>query len=1222
MRGSQQFQISLLTANVLLALSAWSVVALAAPLDADVPEIVSHQKVELKGADELWTLPFYIYATSDSTASSTFNSVSVDGVEAYEYVELQGGKVLANGSNINATASSNILTINQTSIIETSLWMTGGEVRTKKGDSVFVGEANKNQVFINESLLNVSSGSIRGALINAVDRFNGSIFAKANENSITFNGFNELTDFLIAGADIGVVTDLGIVEVQVNGNQVTFNDGTEFLDSSDSVSIFGAKISASSDEDVRVQANDNAIVFNQDLGKYDAIGKIKGVTTRLNGAKESQLEASNNEVVFNNEVDIEEAEINGVDVGVYPTISGEESANVAVKNNAIVFNRNATFDEYGTGGSIVGVSMDVQKTLEAVIDVSENQIVFNGEVEIGPTAISGVRIEPMESEGSVNVKVNNNSIVFNQDVSSFNRGGGSVVGVSVGVDPDNTLEFTPVGEFIAEASNNQVTFNESVKSWSIQPIVTAMLISQGTDKAVAVAQNNQLAIGADSDLYELTLLDGGSMALSTKDALAMSSGNIVTIEAGTQLDSATVVSGLAYGILRTTESGKLHAESLDNHIRMEAISGDASARAGIALGMYSGSVTTTLKANGNSVEIFDSEVDDAMAAVIDVRFRSEEATDFLGNVTIEAQRNQVLVSDDSKVSGQGVVGVSLGMNASSARIPFSNAAMKNAVVNISDNQVIVSDSEASAAMAVGGRSVGQGNISNNTLFVDQSKISYMAFAVLMVDGEEPFAMALSDTESSTVVRPSIHNNQLILRNATVDGMAGAVAWIDPSADSDVNFSDIGTDNKISLYGHNTVGELVGFNTLALHVEENLEDKPILTLTGERMMLRASETVSLSLENRSLEIHHTGDLNSITTPLIATPDGSLDMVFNENSTVRTITPFVERQWDPTQLTLGEDGTLTFADFADLTPVQTATDHSNLLGQVFYANNVFLAQGTEVVADSAMRAASESAQMGSNGAFGVIEGGLSRYDIGRNVDVDGVNLVTGVTRVFDATMLAGFIEVGMGFSDEDISIAKGETDHNYYGLGVMAKHRYASGIYSEASLRAGYSSSDFSGHLGGAKVDFETRGLYASAHVGGGYEWALSDAMKLDVYGRYSLTYMDSDTVNVADVGNAKLKAEGTDTHAMRIGARLVGTPSERLSWRTGLAYEHVFDTNVKPQVDGVALKSYSMEGDIGMVEAAMTLTPATGSPWSVDMGVKGYIGDREGVTGNVSVRYSF
>ena len=62
MRGSQQFQISLLTANVLLALSAWSVVALAAPLEDGAPEIVSHQNVEIKGSGKqlsthLWITP-------------------------------------------------------------------------------------------------------------------------------------------------------------------------------------------------------------------------------------------------------------------------------------------------------------------------------------------------------------------------------------------------------------------------------------------------------------------------------------------------------------------------------------------------------------------------------------------------------------------------------------------------------------------------------------------------------------------------------------------------------------------------------------------------------------------------------------------------------------------------------------------------------------------------------------------------------------------------------------------------------------------------------------------------------------------------------------------------------------------------------------------------------------------------------------------------------------
>ena len=54
----------------------------------------------------------------------------------------------------------------------------------------------------------------------------------------------------------------------------------------------------------------------------------------------------------------------------------------------------------------------------------------------------------------------------------------------------------------------------------------------------------------------------------------------------------------------------------------------------------------------------------------------------------------------------------------------------------------------------------------------------------------------------------------------------------------------------------------------------------------------------------------------------------------------------------------------------------------------------------------------------------------------------------------------------------------------------------------------------------------------------------------------------------------------------------------------------------------ALDVRTLEGDTGIVEAGITVRPNGTSPWSANIGIKGYVGDREGVSGNASIVYSF
>jgi len=48
----------------------------------------------------------------------------------------------------------------------------------------------------------------------------------------------------------------------------------------------------------------------------------------------------------------------------------------------------------------------------------------------------------------------------------------------------------------------------------------------------------------------------------------------------------------------------------------------------------------------------------------------------------------------------------------------------------------------------------------------------------------------------------------------------------------------------------------------------------------------------------------------------------------------------------------------------------------------------------------------------------------------------------------------------------------------------------------------------------------------------------------------------------------------------------------------------------------------LTGDTGMGELGLSLKPSKDLPLSFDLGVQGYVGKREGVTGSLQIRYEF
>ena len=146
----------------------------------------------------------------------------------------------------------------------------------------------------------------------------------------------------------------------------------------------------------------------------------------------------------------------------------------------------------------------------------------------------------------------------------------------------------------------------------------------------------------------------------------------------------------------------------------------------------------------------------------------------------------------------------------------------------------------------------------------------------------------------------------------------------------------------------------------------------------------------------------------------------------------------------------------------------------------ASIAFVNQGAEFVADVGMKALTDAAKFGEVSAFAAMHGGSSRYDSSSAIDVDGYSLVAGAGLKLNPNWLLGaFVEAGWGESDSHVRQTKGESDHNYYGVGLATRYQFESGLYVDGALRLGQSSTEFKGHFATDHAKYDSDVFYSTA-----------------------------------------------------------------------------------------------------------------------------------------------
>ncbi|WP_034627665.1 autotransporter domain-containing protein [Desulfocurvibacter africanus] len=323
--------------------------------------------------------------------------------------------------------------------------------------------------------------------------------------------------------------------------------------------------------------------------------------------------------------------------------------------------------------------------------------------------------------------------------------------------------------------------------------------------------------------------------------------------------------------------------------------------------------------------------------------------------------------------------------------------------------------------------------------------------------------------------------------------------------------------------------------------------------------------------------------------------------------------------------------------------TVNEQTKALSEGFVSGLGIVMQGADVAAGQGMDSAVSAAKAGvagSGGApvgFGALSGGSVRYNTGSHVDMHSASLMAGLA--WGANISLGrltfgpFFEYGNGSYNTYNSFSyaasvEGDGNTRYLGGGILGRMDLVNTgpghIYVEASGRAGglhneYESSDLR-DAAGRSAEYDSSSTYYGLHLGTGYVWNITENASLDLYGKYFWTRQEGDSVTLSTGDPIDFK--DVDSNRLRFGSRFSYTVNEYIIPYIGAAYEHEFDGNARASTNGYDIKAPSLSGDTGTGELGLAYTPLASLPLSFDLGVQGYVGKREGVTGSLQIKYEF
>ena len=741
------------------------------------------------------------------------------------------------------------------------------------------------------------------------------------------------------------------------------------------------------------------------------------------------------------------------------------------------------------------------------------------------------------------------------------------------------------------ASGNEVSGRFESVSDSTISMVAGSAAAYG-QKAVSSADGNRLTFEVATSVSNSMLEVQGGLAMAggesgdSQSAQASASGNLVTGVITGSFDQSSSL-GISGGrAMAVAEDSTAVADNNRVQLSLEGVAADGS----ISL-LLSGAVAQALTraaAGGNLVVVSGK----------DTAVKTVDGTLYGAQVTLQRSGAESSYADASGNRVE-VSGIKLTGSITGAQVRNEN---QSGSANAEGNVVVISNSTIEDNVTGANLLGSHINASGNTVILGEGTV-VNGNVTAVVGANAELARSSGGEFSSTY-----GDNRVVMNNATVSGTVCAVSSDSGSLPVDMQTAG----NTLVLAGHNEAGTIAGFETLDLTLSEQNKTQSVLTLTdGESTLSDATIVI------RGADVLEQGKL------IEAIDNASLSVT---DATVELRGTFIKKVAQNVDFTVTEgegNGLTTDSNVLASAKVQ-ATESASSLSESLLGTAAFVRQGAEFVADDGL-ATMEFAARSKQGlnAFAVMQGSSMHYDALSGVDVSGFTLLAGAAVQQGNLTFASFVESGWGNSEGDI--AKNSTDLSYFGVGLAARYRFESGFYGEGAIRLGRVSSDFAASFAedGDCARYESDVFYATMHMAAGYELPLNDFVTADMYARYTFSFLDNDSVDLNDAAQSRAELDSVVAHALRIGARVKGGFTDAVNWKAGIAYEHMFDGAAGGTVDGVSITEAEMDGGSVIGELGVSVKPGSEtSPWTLQFALKGYLGEREGVSGNGMLVYSF
>lgn len=311
---------------------------------------------------------------------------------------------------------------------------------------------------------------------------------------------------------------------------------------------------------------------------------------------------------------------------------------------------------------------------------------------------------------------------------------------------------------------------------------------------------------------------------------------------------------------------------------------------------------------------------------------------------------------------------------------------------------------------------------------------------------------------------------------------------------------------------------------------------------------------------------------------------------------------------------------------ITGGKQATEQVSIIGESRTAAIAFVNQGSDIL--------NNAFGLMDDGKYGIktfaaAHGNYSKYETGSHIRVNGWSMLAGVgssEKVNDGTFSWGvFFENGSGnyrtYNDYNGFNLEGFGSAVYNGGGALARYRSNAGNYAEVGMRAGMLKNSLSNAVAdgfGVQGGYDEDTTYYGAHVGAGHIFTLDDHSSLDVYGKYFYNHHESEDLNI--LGD-EVRFDSADSNRLRLGLRYNQNDGNAFSHYYGLAWDYEFSGDANVTAAGFDTGNPSLKGSTAVIEAGIHYAPDN-SPWSIDLGLQGYGGQRDGFSGTMQLNYSF